>query len=42
MEYKETKDKAHAKESFLEMCSIENVAAFNIIGYILHNSFSFD
>jgi len=42
MEYKETKDKAHAMDSFLEMCSIEGVAAFNIIGYILHNSFSFD
>ena len=42
MEYRETKDKAHAQESFLEMCSTEGVPAFNIIGYILHNAFSFD
>jgi hypothetical protein len=42
MEYTETKDRAHAKESFLEMCSIGSVPVFNIVGYILHNAFSFD
>ncbi len=42
MEFRETKDKNHAKESFLEMCSTEGVAAFNIVGYILHNAFSFN
>lgn len=42
MEYKETKDRTHAKESFQEMCSTGGVPAFNIVGYILHNAFSFD
>jgi hypothetical protein len=42
MEYTETKDRVHAKESFLEICSEGSVPAFNIVGYILHNAFSFD
>jgi hypothetical protein len=42
MEFRETKDRNYAKESFNELCNTADTNAFTVIGYILHNAFSFD
>lgn len=42
MEFQETKDKAHAKASFLELCQETQTPRFTFVGYILNNAFSLD
>jgi hypothetical protein len=42
MEYRETQDKQHAKNSFLEMCTESGVSHFTFVGYILNNAYSLD
>ena len=42
LEYRETKDRAHATDSFLEVCDETQIARYFFVGYILHNSFSFE
>ena len=41
-EYKETKDRSFAKDSFLEVCDETLIPRFNFVGYILHNAFTQD
>ena len=42
IEYQETQDKEHAKNSLLEMCQESDVPRFTFVGYILNNTFSLD
>ncbi len=42
LEYNESKDRNHAKNSFLELCEETQVQRFVFLGFILHYSFSFD
>lgn len=43
MEYQETKDRAHAKDSFLELCQVEaDTPRYFFVGYILNHAFSLD
>ena len=42
LEYQDTQDKVHAKNSFLEMCQESGVSNFTFVGYILNNTFSLD
>lgn len=42
MEYRETKDRTHAKASFLELCKETNTPRYTFVGYILNNAFSLD
>ena len=42
MEFQETKDKSHAKSSFLELCKETQTPRDTFVGYILNNAFSLD
>jgi len=42
LEYNESKDRNHAKNSFLELCEETQVQRFVFLGFILHYAFSFD
>lgn len=40
LEYKESEDKVHAKEEFIEICERNSLHKFQFIGYFLNNSLS--
>lgn len=40
LEYKESEDKVHAKEEFIEICDRNSIEKYKFIGYFLNNSLS--
>lgn len=40
LEYKESEDKVHAKEEFIEICDRNNIDKYKFIGYLFNNSLS--
>lgn len=40
LEYKESEDKVHAKEEFIEICERNSLHKFQFIGYFFNNSLS--